>query len=340
MGPTEIKPKTQYFGKKIENAEFIPLTCEAGSVILIHYDIEHRGGHNRSNQDRLMFKFQFNRLEEPLKPSWDCKDTNWDGKEAGPLMPICRSIWNWMTGNNLQVVINDRVDIIEWIKKLNKSEPEKYQAAFMLASLGKKEKLIKSIQKVHCAHALCICGESVVPKLIEILKNEKQEGIHYVVAFILSEIGVRAQKSLLALIESYQYVILKKDSYIYTRKPSKLSKKDLYIKHIYIAEALGNLGREENIYSKEINSCLIDMLRNSQDDHVRFTAALALARLGPLAKESVPALVEALEDENRYVVGNALLALERINTQESIQVLLKYLKCMRWDPKTSEESQY
>jgi HEAT repeat protein len=124
------------------------------------------------------------------------------------------------------------------------------------------------------------------------------------------------------------------------RKNSKLTEKDLHIKHIYIAEALGNLGRGENTFSKEINSTLTDMLKNSPDAHVRFTAALALARLGPLAKESMSAVVEALEDENRYVVGNALLALEKINTPESIGILLEYLKYMRWDPKTSEESQY
>jgi HEAT repeat protein len=76
------------------------------------------------------------------------------------------------------------------------------------------------------------------------------------------------------------------------------------------------------------------------DPQVRFSAALSLAQIGPAAEAAVPALQDALNDENRYVPGYAVEALERIATPGALRVLMPYLKSARWCAHTSPSSIY
>jgi HEAT repeat protein len=76
------------------------------------------------------------------------------------------------------------------------------------------------------------------------------------------------------------------------------------------------------------------------DDQARFSAAFSLAQQAPVAAPAVPALEGALKDENRYVPGYAIEALERIGTPEAMQTLVAYLKTSRWCPKTTPASLY
>ena len=76
------------------------------------------------------------------------------------------------------------------------------------------------------------------------------------------------------------------------------------------------------------------------DPQARFSAALSLAQIGPAAEAAVPALQDALYDENRYVPGYAVEALERIATPGAIRALLPFLKTARWCPHTSPASIY
>ncbi|MBV9812630.1 MAG: HEAT repeat domain-containing protein, partial [Acetobacteraceae bacterium] len=76
------------------------------------------------------------------------------------------------------------------------------------------------------------------------------------------------------------------------------------------------------------------------DPQVRFSAALSLAQIGPAAELAVPALQDALGDDNRYVPGYAVEALERIATPDAMRALLPYLKSARWCPHTTPSSIY
>ena len=71
------------------------------------------------------------------------------------------------------------------------------------------------------------------------------------------------------------------------------------------------------------------------DDEVRFNASLALARLGPAAAPATGALVKSLRDGNRYTMGYAVEALERIGTADAQQALIRFLKIARWCPITT-----
>jgi hypothetical protein len=163
MGPTGIKPRTQYDvmdpelrqrNKTLENTNTknddmhdMYIVCSAGTVVLIHYDIVHRGTANISNSSyRFMFKFQFNRLEEPTKPTWNHDPINaiYDARDAGLLQPVVKHIWNWMLGlieAPEQLVIADDIDM--WKSLLNNRDGKiRLNAAYNLALCNEYNVLI------------------------------------------------------------------------------------------------------------------------------------------------------------------------------------------------------
>ena len=48
------------------------------------------------------------------------------------------------------------------------------------------------------------------------------------------------------------------------------------------------------------------------------------------AEEAVPALVNALRDPHKYVRGEAVQALRRIDPEEAGKALMKFLVAFRW----------
>ncbi|HIM11907.1 TPA: phytanoyl-CoA dioxygenase, partial [Candidatus Poribacteria bacterium] len=66
------------------------------------------------------------------------------------------------------------------------------------------------------------------------------------------------------------------------------------------------------------------------EDLVRRNAALSLARIGKNASAALPALSEALYDDNHFVRAFSLQALERIGTQEATETSIDYLRSARW----------
>jgi HEAT repeat protein len=106
---------------------------------------------------------------------------------------------------------------------------------------------------------------------------------------------------------------------------------DVYVR-INAVEALGLKSA-----TGEVVNAAAEALADREDE-VRFNAALALARLGGNAAAAVPALRDALSDGNRYVVGYAIEALDRIGTPEAMAALVPFLKASRWCPLTSNKS--
>ena len=81
MGPTVVVPGTQY--RRVSNIDLHRygritseqrLTVNAGDVVLMHYDLWHRGTSNTSQQTRYMVKMVFERVEAPRAPSWRAGD--------------------------------------------------------------------------------------------------------------------------------------------------------------------------------------------------------------------------------------------------------------------------
>ena len=86
-------PGTQYTNVIPEDSyeREIGASGDAGRVVIANYDIVHRGMPNHTDRKRYMVKFLFNRMGEPVAPSWDNEDAEWgeeDGENSGLLSHI------------------------------------------------------------------------------------------------------------------------------------------------------------------------------------------------------------------------------------------------------------
>lgn len=358
MGPTALKPRSQYdvlrpnqfasteseeeMSEKSDDQNDIYLTCQAGTVLLIHYDIVHKGTANTThNSNRFMFKFQFNRVEEPTEPTWnhDPKNALYDAADAGLLQPIVKHVWNWMLGRTIPLESNaSSQDIMNWKTQINSKDDKQLclNAAYNLALNNEYQLLIKRLHnnkqaiRLEAAYALTACRHNMeaINELRTILnKEDNNEHIIYSIVFILSEMGSAAIDTLPLLI------------HLAETNNSWLVKQ-------YCCEALGTIQTNEQHSIDMVVRCLSNLLmeRDQPNDpkdvsHVRLTAVLSMAKLGPKAVQAIPVLTDALyRDPNRYVNANALLALERIGTNEALNIVLHYLKMSRWCAKTTANS--
>ena len=78
MGPTALIPGSHLFtsspDRNASQGNFrdqIIATLDAGSLLILHYDIWHAGTANTSDKVRYMVKYLFERSSEPEDPSWN-----------------------------------------------------------------------------------------------------------------------------------------------------------------------------------------------------------------------------------------------------------------------------
>ena len=126
MGPTGVLPGSQYtitapFRTSDEEqyndvwtAAQRSVTVAAGSVVLCHFDLWHRGCANFSSSDRWNFKYNFFRAQVPVAPSWNHASSDWiapppkadeaategysNAATLSRLQPIWVDVWAWMQG--------------------------------------------------------------------------------------------------------------------------------------------------------------------------------------------------------------------------------------------------
>lgn len=358
MGPTAIKPRSQYDVIDLKfhrhKREFdqsngdddrdhdIHLVCPAGTVVLIHYDLVHRGTSNQSmNSHRFMFKFQFHRTEEPTEPSWnhDVNNDAYEANDADLLRPIIKHVWSWMMGCKIQHIksVTDQ-EIITWTTNLNHRDGKvRLNAAYNLALNQQYDVLIsrlcmdEEIFYLEASYALTAGRNDprLIIQLKELFQKERNhEQIIYCLAFILSEIGPNAASVLPLIVD------------VMESNPSWLVK-------LYCCEALGTIPSDERDFHAGL-PYLINVLNDQPEQkdhkdasHARLTAAFSISKMGVHAVSAVPVLKHALYfDPNRYVNGNALLALERIGTKDAWKTVLDYLNISRWCSKTTTASLY
>jgi len=363
-GPTEVKPSSQYMSidpqnykehfpnpnLKVSEGLDAPMISEEGAVVLIHYDIVHRAGWNKSKFNRYMFKFQFFRIEEPSHPTWNCTDTEWktiskddiggnlSEETIKCMQPVCHSIWNWLCGKP-QPEIDKNPDLKEaCIKDLaNDTEWKRFFSAYTLAQMGEVDILFSQLshsdsqQRLNSVLALPSVPTSCHTLLLNYISKFIQEEAHkekenekrlfqgQAIMYILSELGKSAYETIPII--------------------TNFTKHWYSMSRLYAIEALGNLGCFDDSNVELVVSSLIAGLKD-ENDHVRFTSAWSLAKLGPKAAKAISGLVDVLNDPNRYVQGYAVLALKKIGTPEATEVLLNYLEVGRWCNSTTSKSMY
>ena len=346
MGPTAIKPNSQFdvrdprfdkdtvTGRNDKNDVYV--TCPAGSVVIIHYDLVHKGTANTTNdQIRFMFKFQFSRLDEPTEPTWnhDPNNDNWNAQEAGPNQPVVKHVWKWMLGKK------NKIEEINMAENYNSNDRIRMGIAYQFAQSGNLKPLISMIkgdnEKMKDEATYALAAYATPADLIKLLKDKIGATLATSIAFALCEMADKesAKDAIPALINAANGL-------------NKLGVTQ------YVCEALGTIcNNSDDANTKLAVKFLMKHLAdreisvgggkaNKGPAHVRFTAALSLARIGKGAEPAIQELQDALNiDPIRYVNSNALLALKRIGTQEALQIVQDYEnENQGWCSKTTSNS--
>ncbi len=370
LGPSGLLAGTQYYhDRNIDPSEKdVHLLGEAGTFALIHYDLWHRGNANVSEHTRSMLKFQFVRMRRPAVgtapaagqvPAW--QPMNGDGPPNSH-ETIWRHQWQWLHGATGVTHTNAPADFGKAIAQLDDSdrhtrlraadalgsmgaaaadaipalathladdfEPVALNAAYGLAGMGAAGvaallSQLRSDDKAtsrNAAYGLSAAGGTAVASLIETLSHAA-EHVRGHAAFALGELGLAGSAHASTGVEALSK--LARDSSEWVRRTT--------------AEALGTID-VHGAGSHDQRLETLCLLLNDEDGQARFESALALARIGPDATAAIPALGNALKDENRYVRANAVDALNRIGTLDAQRILIDHLLGARWCYSTTAES--
>ncbi|MCJ8007433.1 HEAT repeat domain-containing protein [Lederbergia wuyishanensis] len=333
LGPTGVMPGTQNYETRVfkedEMEKEALASGEAGTFILIHYDIWHRATANTLGQPRYMLKFEFMRTEAPIAPSWNNENTNWVTPEsANDLLfqheEMWEETWNWLSGKIGSLADTQQNVNIEKLSEtmMGEHEPDAINATYQLAASGEDgiTALVKALHSDEpkisrlAAYGLSVAGEKAVPALLEALESDQVQVIAYA-AFALGELRGLASSAMPQLNELVDH-------------PSS------FVRNTAI-DAISMIQKPTEIAV----AALIQGLKN-EDVQTRFTAGLALCRFGSEADAAVSHLALALEDENRYVRGHAVEALNYINTDAAKKILIDFLLTSRWCPITNPASTF
>lgn len=333
LGPTGVMPGTQNYQTRVfkeDNLKEEALASgEAGTFILIHYDIWHRATANTLGQPRYMLKFEFMRTEAPTAPSWNHQSPEWKTPlSANHLFfqheEMWEETWNWLSGK-IGSMAETRLDSdVQELAKLLRGdhEPDAINAVYRLAASGAEgiavlqEGLYAEESDVSrlAAYGLSVAGEKAVPILEEALASERDAVVTHAV-FALGELRQLA-------------------SSVVPKLAGLINHPSLFVRRTLV-DALSMIQKPVI----EVVDVLIQALE-SEDVQVRFTAGLALCRFGAEAEKAVPYLAKALEDEDRYVRGHAVEALHSIQTDEAKEILIEFLLASRWCPTTTPASTF
>ncbi len=335
MGPTGVLPGTHYYNwlvgpiglnMRLDTTEGeVPVVVEAGTVLMVHYDLWHRGMGNSTDKKRYMMKFMFARIEEPQEPSWNSQDSEWADDSESALNGVWSNMWRWYTGaaNNGAPSANGNGSIPELIANIKvDDETTCLASAYALGSMGEVAvpALIDAFQhdneavRRNASYALSTIGKAAVPALLDACQDEN-EGARCMAVETLADLGYLGDEVMPALTAALN------DDSIEVRR--------------HAVDALGiSLQNSANGVP-----ALIEAL-GDEDELMRRGAALALSRIGDKADEATPALAHALNDENRYVRGKAVHALQRIGTPKAQDALVHFLLTSQWCYSTNKDSLY
>ena len=323
MGPSAVVPCSQYLtegaGLDAEQA----LEGPAGTVTVVHYDLFHRGLANRSDDTRLMIKFLFARMEEPVRPSWNATQAAWpedQGESPRDRQPVWRHHWRWFRGESaangdgaaaaadVRALERDLDHADEWrglAAAYGLGAAGAAGAPALLAALTGSDRVARR----RAAYGFGPLGRAGVGGLVAAAGHDDAE-VRARAVDVLGDVGRAAGDAVPAL-------------------GARLRDESSDVRAL-AADALGIAGQGSTAgrAARELTTAMEDA-----DAVVRRNAALSLARLGPAAAGAVPALERALDEEDHYVRGYAVQALRRVATPRATAALLHHLETARWDPR-------
>ena len=334
MGPTAIVPRSHYLNEQQRDEDEIHLTGEAGTVVIVHYDIWHRAtGYLTGDHTRYMVKFLFTRMADPARPSWRHEPASgaplWErnGAAGDGKLPALPGVWNhqwrWHLGANGHAApaatdgaLSRLVD-----RLAADDEPAALDAAHALGSIGAVagEPLAEALQsgdervRRNAAYGFAPLGAAAVPALGGMLEDGSTQ-VRARAVDTLGDVGppaAGAEKALIAALGDESELV-----------------------RGHAADALGTVYAD----AAEAAPAAASLAAAVEDENevVRRNAALSLARVGsaagPASEQVATALAAGLGDVSHYVRGYSVLGLRRLGTPRARGELLAYLESTRWDP--------
>ena len=287
----------------------IPLTGDAGTVTIVHFDIVHgRYSANTTGEPRHMVKFLFTRNRDPVAPSWRHGGAAWPAEED-PMAPVWQSQWNWHCG------LRER-------GRLAPAPPSGLASADDATAMGAAYALAEGLdalfeaflsddigKRTIAAYGLTAAGGPATPLLAQLLEEADDE-LAVRILDVLGDIGAQAASALPHLLAA-------------------LSHPDVNVRR-YAVEAVGTVAQGTSFDHLELAQPLAD-----EDALVRRNAALAIARLSTEIGNDdalVPALADNLLHWHHHVRGWAIEALQRLESPAAQCAAMRYLSTARWDP--------
>ena len=146
-GPTRVIPGTQlqpYLRRSDYPFAFVADDIKAGTCLLIDFDIAHAALTNVTDSTRYMIKFIFLRTRNPVGPSWNGGELEWQAPKARlgqyDHSKTWSYIWDWMRGAPRLATRNAAAgsnEIPRLIGLLNGTDqPDRLQAIYELADIG------------------------------------------------------------------------------------------------------------------------------------------------------------------------------------------------------------
>ncbi len=104
MGPTRMQAGSYLYAHPVEpRAVVLPEHIEAGTFMLVHFDMSHAGFPNLADAARFMVKFVFTRTRHPQTPAWDSHSNVWQRPESTipdfDLPETWGYLWHWLRGD-------------------------------------------------------------------------------------------------------------------------------------------------------------------------------------------------------------------------------------------------
>jgi HEAT repeat protein len=374
-GPTGVIPGSHYQMQRPDETVMPEIAgcLQAGGFLLIHYDIWHRKMKNFTNDKRFMMKFEFVRMSDPVEPTWDHADPAWRLTDLPgvDLSAVWRRQWDWLRGTrSADASAELETDVVA---QLPDPDPRRRLAA--ISSVARNADAARTYLPqlasalhdefepiaINAAYAMVTAGVDALPFLVDVMARDRGDDpdgnksshdgsqpdpgrASRSAAYGLVELGVASvPDSLRLLVEGGSHVRklaafvlgeIKSTAPELTEALCRAAADPVASVRINAVEALG-LKPATPVSVATLTGAMKDL-----DPQVRFSAALSLAQIGPDAEAAVPTLRDALKDENRYVPGYAVEALERIATPEAMRAVLPFLKSSRWCPHTSPRSIY
>ena len=300
--------------------ERLPLA--AGSVVLAHYDLFHRGTRHQPDfrGRRYMVKFYFFRTQEPRRASWRNVATLPPAVDGHPATrPVVLANWAWLRGEEPKRPVPAGAVPHDWM--VNQAEDARVGSAYALGVAARWDEravtalaatLMTDVEGARRsgAYGLGLAGDAAVPTLCRAL-DDKDPRVRRVAAFALGETRSplpAAERALTTHLEDLDDLV-----------------------RCNVAYALGNLGRCHALSADTINVMLqrfdaqVEPTNTGNGPPHRSTvreslawALLQLARNNRLEAAQLERFAAAgMADRDRYVRGVTAEALRGLMARDA-----------------------